>query len=52
MPYLEKYIEIKEEENYNNENNIKTYKAKREYLIKEIKIKDDEEKFIKIQFVL
>ena len=51
MPYLEKYIELEEEETNNNENNIKTYKAKREYLIKEIKIKDDEEKLVKLQLI-
>lgn len=54
MSYLENYIEIEEEEEENNhgpENGIKTYKAKREYLIKEIEIKDEEEKLSKMQLI-
>ena len=35
MPFLESYIEI-EEEISSNDNQIKTYKAKREFIIKEI----------------
>ena len=51
MPYLEKYIEIEEENNHSPENSIKTYKAKREYLIKEIDIKNEEEKLAKMQLI-
>lgn len=52
MSYLENYIELEEEENnLGPENGIKTYKAKREYLIKEIEIKDEEEKLSKMKLI-
>ena len=50
MPFLEKYIEIEEEKNYKN-NEVKTYKAKREFIIKEIYILNEEEKILKIQLI-
>ena len=50
MPFLEKYIEIEEENNYKN-NEIKTYIAKREFIIKEIFIINEEEKISKINSI-
>ena len=46
MPFLESYIEI-EEEISSNDNKIKTYKAKREFIIKEIFVQNNEEKLLK-----
>ena len=51
MPFLENYIEIEEEENNFKNNEIKTYKAKREFIIKEIYILNEEEKISKIQLI-
>ena len=48
MPFLDKYIEIEEENNY-NESKIKTYKAKREFIIKEVL--KEEEKISKIRLI-
>ena len=50
MPFLGKYIEIEEDKNYKN-NEVKTYKAKREFIIKEIYILNEEEKILKIQLI-
>ena len=50
MPFLESYIEIKEEIN-DNDNQIKTYKAKREFLIKEIFTQNNEEKLLKRRII-
>ena len=50
MPFLEKYTLIKEGIN-TNDNHIKTYKAKREFIIKEIFVQNDEEKLFKIKIL-
>ena len=47
MNYLEKYIEIEKEENCK----IKTYKAKKEFFIKEIEINNEGEKISKIKLI-
>ena len=51
MPFLENYFELKEEENKYKNNEIKTYKAKREFIIKEIFIVNEEEKISKIKLI-
>ena len=50
MPFLESYIEI-EEEISSNDNQIKTYKAKREFIIKEIFVQNNEEKLLKRRII-
>ena len=50
MPFLESYIEI-EEEICSNDNQIKTYKAKREFIIKEIFVRNNEEKLLKRRII-
>ena len=50
MPFLESYIEI-EEEISSNDNKIKTYKAKREFIIKEIFVQNNEEKLLKKRII-
>ena len=50
MPFLENYIEI-EEELSSNDNQIKTYKAKREFIIKEIFVQNNEEKLLKRRII-
>ena len=51
MPFLESYIEI-EEEICSNDNQIKTYKAKREFIIKEIFVQNNEEKLLKRRILI
>jgi len=50
MPFLENYIEILEEIS-GNDNRIKTYKAKREFIIKEIFVLNNEEKLLKRRII-
>ena len=51
MPFLENYIEIEKEENNFKSNEVITYKAKREFIIKEIYIQNEEEKISKIKII-
>ena len=51
MPFLENYIEIEEEKNKFKTNEIKTYRAKREFIIKEIYFLNKEEEISKIQLI-
>ena len=50
MSLLENYIEIDEEIN-NNDNPIKTYKAKKEFIIKEIFVENNKEKYSKRRII-
>ena len=51
MPFLENYIEIEKEDNNFKSKEVITYKAKREFIIKEIYIQNEEEKISKIKII-